>query len=217
LKQARARQTHDALVRAAASEFDRFGYSDTSLARISKTAGVTQGALTFHFPTKAELAAAVHDHAVKATLQALRDTAQPPPGGVASLTDALVQMLAHDPSVRAAARLARERPDAQRNWYASWEPELHSRLVQHWALRETTVGGPSAQELAALANCMVIGAEVILRGVVPMHRVELEDAIELRRHFRQLWNRLLSPPQDAATASCCHGPQDAAGGPVCPA
>lgn len=59
LKQERAEQTRRALLLAAAEVFDEFGYAGASITRILKRAGVTAGALYFHFGSKEDLAKAV--------------------------------------------------------------------------------------------------------------------------------------------------------------
>ncbi|WP_329488591.1 TetR family transcriptional regulator [Kitasatospora sp. NBC_01246] len=79
MKQERAQHTRRALLRAAAGEFDQHGYAGTSLSRVSRAAGVTMGALTFHFPTKASLADAVRADAVELTRAALGGPAE---GGI---------------------------------------------------------------------------------------------------------------------------------------
>uniref|UniRef100_A0AAU2V6R9 TetR family transcriptional regulator n=1 Tax=Streptomyces sp. NBC_00003 TaxID=2903608 RepID=A0AAU2V6R9_9ACTN len=62
-KQERAARTRHALVRAAAETFERCGYVQAKLADISAGAGVSQGALHFHFESKAALAATVESSA----------------------------------------------------------------------------------------------------------------------------------------------------------
>ncbi|MFJ6186444.1 TetR family transcriptional regulator [Streptomyces sp. NPDC092295] len=57
--QERAERTRRAMVHAAAEEIDRGGYHGASLASISRSAGMSMGALTFHFPTKDRLVEAV--------------------------------------------------------------------------------------------------------------------------------------------------------------
>ncbi|MFJ2743714.1 ScbR family autoregulator-binding transcription factor [Streptomyces sp. NPDC087440] len=59
VKQERAVRTRSALIGAAADDFSRMGYAPASLLAISRRAGVTSGALHFHFPTKDALASAV--------------------------------------------------------------------------------------------------------------------------------------------------------------
>ncbi|MGW7594625.1 ScbR family autoregulator-binding transcription factor [Streptomyces rubiginosohelvolus] len=65
VKQERAVRTRNALIAAAAEDFSRMGYSPSSLLSISRHAGVTSGALHFHFPTKAALASAVMAAAIQ--------------------------------------------------------------------------------------------------------------------------------------------------------
>ncbi|MFD5921429.1 TetR family transcriptional regulator [Kitasatospora sp. NPDC058201] len=136
MKQERAHQTHRALLRAAAAEFDEHGYAGTSLARVSQAAGVTMGALTFHFPSKAALADAVRADAAALTRAAVDpDPGRTPPReeGVAELTDTLTRLLQEEPSVRAAARLTWEQPESAGNWHAGWSPDLRDRLARERA------------------------------------------------------------------------------------
>ncbi|WP_351236258.1 ScbR family autoregulator-binding transcription factor [Streptomyces sp. NPDC002133] len=58
-KQERAVRTRRDLVHAAAVAFEQYGYVQATLATISDHAGVSTGALHFHFENKAALAAAV--------------------------------------------------------------------------------------------------------------------------------------------------------------
>ncbi|GHH24722.1 ScbR family autoregulator-binding transcription factor [Streptomyces rubradiris] len=69
VKQERAVRTRKALIAAAADHFSHDGYGPASLVAISRQAGVTTGALHFHFPTKEALASAV----VTAAAQRLRE------------------------------------------------------------------------------------------------------------------------------------------------
>ncbi|WP_328973763.1 ScbR family autoregulator-binding transcription factor [Streptomyces sp. NBC_00239] len=58
-RQERALRTRSALIEAAAEVFHRDGFEQASLAAISTRAGVSNGALHFHFASKTDLAAAV--------------------------------------------------------------------------------------------------------------------------------------------------------------
>ncbi|MFE1289755.1 TetR family transcriptional regulator [Streptomyces sp. NPDC058751] len=131
VRQLRAEQTRHALIAAAASEFDRHGYAGTSLSRICKTAGTTMGALTFHFPTKGDLAEAVHAAGDAATLAALSPVAAVPRPGiqvVIDLTIELARLLERDVTVRAAGRLARERAADAAQRPAGWVRVLRDLL-----------------------------------------------------------------------------------------
>lgn len=109
-QQGRAARTRAVLVEAAASHFDREGYEGTSLARVCGTAGISLGALTFHFPTKAELADAVMDEGRALTQAALLEVSARPGtalGKVVELTLELTRLLEVETPVRCAVRLAR--------------------------------------------------------------------------------------------------------------
>ncbi|MDJ0339462.1 ScbR family autoregulator-binding transcription factor [Cryobacterium sp. PH31-O1] len=60
-QQARAIETRAAIIRGAAAAFEQRGYGSTSLAQVSAAAGVTKGALYFHFDSKEALAVAIID------------------------------------------------------------------------------------------------------------------------------------------------------------
>ncbi|MFC5720494.1 ScbR family autoregulator-binding transcription factor [Streptomyces gamaensis] len=63
-KQARAIRTRRQILEAAGAVFDEFGYDAATIAEILARAGVTKGALYFHFSSKEELARGVLDQAV---------------------------------------------------------------------------------------------------------------------------------------------------------
>ncbi|MGX2997369.1 ScbR family autoregulator-binding transcription factor [Streptomyces sp. JNUCC 64] len=58
-RQARAIQTRESILLAAAAVFDERGYSSATITEILQRAGVTKGALYFHFASKEELALGV--------------------------------------------------------------------------------------------------------------------------------------------------------------
>jgi AcrR family transcriptional regulator len=57
--QERARATKTAIVEGAAAVFEEIGYGNASLSSVAERAGVTKGALYFHFKSKEDLALAV--------------------------------------------------------------------------------------------------------------------------------------------------------------
>jgi AcrR family transcriptional regulator len=65
VRQERAVRTREALIRSAAEVFDRKGFADASLSAISAGAGVSNGALHFHFASKGHLAEAVEEAAAQ--------------------------------------------------------------------------------------------------------------------------------------------------------
>ncbi|MFE6282509.1 ScbR family autoregulator-binding transcription factor [Streptomyces sp. NPDC057877] len=104
-KQARAVQTRRAIVEAAASVFDDYGYERAALSEILRRAEVTKGALYFHFPSKESLAQAIMDE------QTTR--VRVPEGGsrlqaLVDITHQFAHSLVHDPLSRAGTRLSIE-------------------------------------------------------------------------------------------------------------
>lgn len=166
MTQQRAVHTRSLAMQAASTQFDRAGYEGTTLIQINKLAGISMGALTFHFPTKQTLAEAVRQQGLAIVRDAVdRVTSRPGPAlatGVA-LTVSLARLLEENVEVRAAARLARECPPSAASWTAEWLPvlrELFRRAQQECGLRP----GSDPDALAALAAHLVAGAEAQVRG-----------------------------------------------------
>lgn len=109
----RAARTREAILDAAAEVFDRNGYPGAGLAEILDTAGVTKGALYFHFASKEELARAIIDEqfALGAPAGAApvgAEPAGPPLQSLIDLTFTMARSLVDNVRVRAAVRLAIE-------------------------------------------------------------------------------------------------------------
>jgi AcrR family transcriptional regulator len=161
--QERAAQTHRTLIRAAAVEFDSKGYEGASLARISKGARTSMGALTFHFPTKRELADAVREAGRAAVVPVVKDVmsgAKPPLEAVADLMFTLVRLPEHDVVTRAALRLERDIPqraDEGPGLDLEWVSALHTLLERAGGAGELRPGvrpGTAAALLTRLvAGC----------------------------------------------------------------
>jgi len=168
-QQERAGRTRRALIEAAAAEIDRNGYDRTSLVRICQLAQISMGALTFHFPTKAELAdeiSALGGQATRAAVGRVSVSELPELQVVVELTLALARLLEGDSRVRSAARLARERPEVTEPWVGSWLPavrDLLARADRGGQLRPGT--DPSA--VAALVVYVMAGVEAYIRAVAP--------------------------------------------------
>ncbi|MET8329472.1 ScbR family autoregulator-binding transcription factor [Streptomyces sp. NPDC005181] len=102
-QQARAIQTRRSILVAAAAVFDERGYSSATISEILARAGVTKGALYFHFSSKEELALGVMD---------LQLDVVPLPPQLTKLQDLvdqgmlLAHRLRHEPLVRASVGLA---------------------------------------------------------------------------------------------------------------
>ncbi|WP_043669766.1 ScbR family autoregulator-binding transcription factor [Streptomyces xylophagus] len=104
-KQERAVQTRESLLRAAAEVFDEYGYSGASINRILKRAGLTAGALYFHFDSKEDLARAVMNSQPESIVPWLDSR------GLQRLVDITLtwaRRLQEDPMLRAGVRLTNE-------------------------------------------------------------------------------------------------------------
>ncbi|MFJ9693354.1 ScbR family autoregulator-binding transcription factor [Kitasatospora sp. NPDC101183] len=110
VKQVRAERTRSAVLVAAANTFAEVGFESASLVGISRRAGVSKGALYFHFVSKQALADGVRAAAGReigsAALRALRTEGRPLQGLI-DLSHELAGMLREDVVVRAGVRLGR--------------------------------------------------------------------------------------------------------------
>ncbi|MFF3095116.1 TetR family transcriptional regulator [Streptomyces cyaneofuscatus] len=160
MKQARSARTRQALIEAAAGEFDRHGYAGSSLAQISKAAGISMGALTFHFSSKEELAATVRSrghHATTAVVHQVSAAEAAPAQAVVQLTLALARLLEEEAVVRAAARLTQEQPGAATDWDSAWAP-----TISDW-LQAPGAEGSDPAAFSTLATLLVLGTEADMR------------------------------------------------------
>ncbi|WP_406384601.1 TetR family transcriptional regulator [Streptomyces sp. NBC_01618] len=164
--QARAARTRHHLVHNAATEIASRGYDGTSFARVCGAAGVTMGALTFHFPTKALLGQAVCAAGIEATRTAVEEAdrrADSALQSVGGIVRALAELLGSRPEVRATARLSREQPSLRVNWRTYWFPLIHTRLQQ--AKERDQLRPDTRPETAALlVASLVAGLEA---GLLP--------------------------------------------------
>ncbi|MFG3660802.1 TetR family transcriptional regulator [Streptomyces sp. NPDC047706] len=204
MKQARAARTRDALVRAAASEFDRDGYDGASLTRISRTAGVSMGALTFHFSSKEQLADVVRaqgEEITRSVVERVTEGGEPPLNAAVALTLALVGLLEEEVLVRAAARLSRERqtgpPDA---WIAMWAPVLLEQLRATPPQELRSGVDPAA--VASLCVLLVRGAEICVREDVTAPGSPPQDAVgQLTAAWRLILNGVTAASGTSADPS----------------
>ncbi|MEU9169131.1 ScbR family autoregulator-binding transcription factor [Streptomyces sp. NPDC048420] len=104
VRQERAEVTRSAILDGAARAFDAEGYHGTSLGDIVREAGVTKGALYFHFGSKEELAQALIDEQF-AALEPVTDGTKPGVQTVIDIVHAMARRLVADVRVRAGIRL----------------------------------------------------------------------------------------------------------------
>lgn len=156
VKQERAARTRQALIQAAAEVFAEEGFVTASLSTISRRAGVSNGALHFHFANKGMLADAVEAEASKA-VRRITEAARAWQGDslqtVVDATHELMRSLAHDIVVRGGFELA---GDCARRG----EPSLRAQW-QHWiedSLRQAERNGALAEGVSWADSARVIVA-----------------------------------------------------------
>ncbi|WP_236244281.1 ScbR family autoregulator-binding transcription factor [Streptomyces sp. CC210A] len=172
-KQERAERTRRALIKSAAAVFEEYGYAQARLALISTGAGVSTGALHFHFENKAAVAAAVETEASRALGSAYRAVRRPARGGRAAspplqaLTDAahaLAHLLRRDTVTRAGFRLSCDTTrtgevDLRREWQY-----FVQQMLAEAAGEGSLAAGVNRRDMAAAVVAATIGFEVLGRG-----------------------------------------------------
>jgi AcrR family transcriptional regulator len=187
-RQVRAEETKAAIIRGAAEAFDRLGYGATSLTDVIKLAGVTKGALYFHFSSKQDVAQAVierqHERSIGPARQRV-EAGVPALESVIELSFGLATQLVEDPVVRAGIRLTLETGtfDAgtatpYRDWIEAVEILLH-RAVETGDLRRSVRPETVAR--------FVVGA---FTGVHLLSQV-LTGRADVHERVREMWELLL--------------------------
>jgi AcrR family transcriptional regulator len=131
-RQVRALATREQILIAAADEIRRVGYSEATLAAISASAGVTTGALYFHFDSKQSIARALiemqHRIVRTAAEEILKRPDESPLTKMMLMCADLGDRLVDDPVVRAGIRLTTdqstfEKPvqEPYRDWLITFE------------------------------------------------------------------------------------------------
>ncbi|WP_331739407.1 TetR/AcrR family transcriptional regulator (plasmid) [Streptomyces sp. NBC_00637] len=205
VKQERALRTRAAVIKAAAVQFDRAGYDGTSLSQISQLAGISIGAVTFHFPTKQELADAVQLEGRSVTLAALEaraTTSQPALCQVVDLTLELARLMEEEPSVRSAVRLGRERPGTA-SWSEAWLPAVRDLLEQAYAAGQLKESAPPA-DMVTLVEHLTSGAEAYIRSKIGTE-TEFGSTIE---RLKRVWNLALAGVSAAPAPEAAHPAED---------
>ncbi|MFJ8194796.1 ScbR family autoregulator-binding transcription factor [Streptomyces sp. NPDC096094] len=166
VKQERALRTREALIASAATVFTRDGFSTASLNAISSLAGVSSGALHFHFVNKAALADSVeqaaaerldrivtaHEGVAGNSLQLLVDTSH-----------ALAHLLAEDVVLRAGFELSRDQvrggsQGLHHQWH-EWVGAALKRADGEGLLNEVTPETVAASVVAATTGFEVLGTQ----------------------------------------------------------
>ncbi|MFG2296248.1 ScbR family autoregulator-binding transcription factor [Streptomyces sp. NPDC048603] len=165
-KQERAARTRHALVKSAAAAFGACGYAEATLNMISAGAGVSAGALHFHFENKAAVGLAVEGAAARALRGLAADVYAARKSGLQALTDtsyALAQALRTDQVVRAGFRLGREAAfETSCDLRGEWRRHV-GLLLAEAAEEGTLLPGVSLRDAVAVVVAATTGLEVLGR------------------------------------------------------
>ncbi|WP_405858407.1 TetR family transcriptional regulator [Streptomyces sp. NBC_00090] len=197
--QDRAVRTRRALVQAAAEVFAREGFVQASLTSISRTAGVSTGALHFHFESKLELALAVEGEACRILREQICGQGGDPDGSrcthplqrLIEATHLLLLRLRDDPVVRAGFGLGARGalgPDGGaglRGQWRRWVEEVLDEAGRRGELAEGVVGADAALAVVAAT----VGFEAMSVGAP-----EWLDPATADRFWGVMLPRLAAPP-----------------------
>ncbi|MFH9611341.1 TetR family transcriptional regulator [Streptomyces sp. NPDC017448] len=196
VRQKRAVRTRAAVVRTTAAEIDLKGYDGTSLSSVSKTAGMSMGALTYHFPSKNDLADAVWQAGQSLLAEAVdRVAANPAPPllRVIELSLVIADLMENETTVRAAVRLSWEARSPY-PWTDCWLPEVRRLLDEAHRMGQLDQDSP-VEDLAVLVQHLVDGTAACLRARPGTQRERLSAGAQLER----LWALALSGVAETST------------------
>ncbi|MFM9368657.1 ScbR family autoregulator-binding transcription factor [Streptomyces sp. Da 82-17] len=205
--QARSARTRNKLVRAGAELFDRKGYAQATLVQIATSAGLTKGALYFHFASKDALADDIQEQAhllLQEFVRTHRQRSTAPVQALIDLTHLLAGALHDDPVVRASFRIAHEgagRNPSTAGFHDPWIAEALALLDE--ARRQGSLRAPLPHGRAdVLLSTLICGIGVLAAAASPR--------LELGRGVAELWAQLLPTlvPDDDVDGYRTQPPQD---------
>lgn len=184
-QQERSLLTRGALLDATAREIDRHGHGSIAMHRIAREAGVTTGALTFHFPTKRQLLAELRELGLARIDERVSEVVKLPVAplrGAHLLLLTLLELLHRDVVARAAVRLSGKILGGG-DWSDSWlRPvrQMFRSAGEEGKLR----AGVAPEAVTEMILRLAAGTEVCARGSDPKPEVA-------GVHFAQLCDMLL--------------------------
>lgn len=178
----------------------------TSIAAIATGAGVSQGALHFHFRTKHQIALAVIDEQNVRTFAAVDPVDPSPIAGLVRVSRHMVDLLLADPVVRAGIRLSLDNEvfaGATSSAYDQWINGVADEFRRAVAVGELRTE-LTAEQLGATMVSYFTGVQLVSR--VRTGHADLFGAV------RTIWTVLLDGVVDQAHRARLRGTVDAAFG-----
>lgn len=186
--QQRAENTRQAVLVGAAISFEKFGYGTASLSTILAHAGVTKGAMYFHFASKEELAHAVIDAQHQMAMEGSRAVVEQVPRALDALilvSQEMARQLINEPVARGGMRLTLEIGSIQgpvQRPYVDWIESIRTLAAR--AADEGDLA--DGIDPGTLAN-FVVGA---FTGVQTLSEV-LNGRADLYARLTEMWQLLL--------------------------
>ncbi|MEV0323436.1 ScbR family autoregulator-binding transcription factor [Streptomyces sp. NPDC050658] len=182
LKQERAERTRATLVRAGAEVFAKCGFAGASVTRIAEQAGLTLGAMYFHFKSKEDLAREI--------VMSQPDMVVPPVSAqglqrVIDVTLTWAYQLREDPLLQAGARLVMDQEsflESNVNSHRQWMGILVADLKDARRRRELRAG-VDVDRYARLIVSACTGAQ--------MHAQMESSRRDLPQRIEEMWECLL--------------------------
>lgn len=208
--QQRAENTRQAVLLGAAISFEKFGYGTSSLSTILAHAGVTKGAMYFHFASKEELAHAVIEAQHQLAMNGVQAITEQVPVALDALvfvSQEMARQLVEEPIARGGMRLTLEIGSIQgpvQRPYLDWIDSIRT-LATRAAGEGDLADGIDVEALAKF----VVGA---FTGVQMLSEV-LYGRVDLYERLSEMWALLLpavAAPHavERATACAASAPRD---------
>ncbi|MER7975030.1 TetR/AcrR family transcriptional regulator [Streptomyces sp. NPDC096080] len=191
-RQERAVRSREAIVRAAARVVDRHGLRAATLAKVSAAAGLSTGAVYFHFADKDALASALEQEAARA-LDGLAAARVPGAGqalaALVATTRELARLLSEDVVVRAGFQVSCDRADGGVPLLRARLAALLLGLLEDARRDRSLPPGVVAEDVVATVLALTVGVQILSRQ--PGAAREVAQAVE---HF---WRAALPGLTDA--------------------
>ncbi|MEU3510622.1 ScbR family autoregulator-binding transcription factor [Streptomyces longwoodensis] len=186
VRQQRAAQSRDAIVRAAAHVIDRYGLKAATLSKVSAEAGLSKGAVYFHFADKDALAGALESEAARALDElAALSTGEDRPAltALVEATRELAVLLSRDVVIRAGFQVSCDRAEGG-------VPVLRQRLTAvllgllEDARRDGSLApGVAVADVVTAILAVTVGVQVLSR--------QPDTAVEIAGTLDRFWRAML--------------------------
>ncbi|WP_130177950.1 ScbR family autoregulator-binding transcription factor [Cryobacterium sp. SO1] len=209
-QQARAMETRAAIIRAAADVFGDLGYGGASMADICLAAGLTKGALYFHFASKDALALAVIDAQHQRALalgDELLHSDQPGLQVLLRMAFELGKQVRDDPVSRAGIRLTMESSNLStpvvtpyEDWMAACEVLLQRAIRDGDVRADVDVAAAAHFISPAFTGVQVVSGVLTGRADLVRRLIEMWSFVLPSLVVPDQWERLSALPEEMAAA-----------------